>query len=261
MKNPETRRTLRWTALVSIVLFVGLSNTMDYFTYPETITVISNRYYTLFTPDGYTFSIWGLIYLSWVFYGVYQLLPGERDVEAYDYLSVPVIISSVLGIVWGIVYRLDRIAASLVVIILMLVVAIILFIRVRRAVLRKGYSNWLSLPFSLYAGWLTVATIANAAVYLEATGFDGAGISEVNRTLGMVVLATIIGLVTGFIYRDFIFPATIAWGITGIAVANKDVDAFLMYVCFACAAICAVAALTLVNIYFNYRKRYVPAIT
>lgn len=261
MKNPETRRTLRWTALVSIVLFVVLSNIMDYFTYPETITVISDRYYSMFTPDGYTFSIWGLIYLSWVFYGVYQLLPGERDVEAYDWLSIPVIASSLLGILWGVVYRLDKIAFSLVVIVLMLVLAIILFLKVRRAVLRKGYSNWLSLPFSLYAGWLTVATIANVAIYMVATGFDGAGITSVNWTLGLVVLATIIALAVGFIYRDFIFPATIAWGITGIAVANKDIEAFLMYVCFACAAICAVAALTLVTIYFNYRKKYIPAIT
>jgi hypothetical protein len=113
----------------------------------------------------------------------------------------------------------------------------------------------------LYAGWLTVATIANAAIYLVATGFDGMGITSVNWTLGMVVFATIIALVVGFMYRDFIFPATIAWGILGVAVANKDTEAFLMYVCFACAAICAVAALTLVNIYFNYRKRYIPAIT
>ena len=39
---------------------------------------ISDKYFTLFTPAGYVFAIWGVIYLGMLAYMVYQALPSQR---------------------------------------------------------------------------------------------------------------------------------------------------------------------------------------
>ena len=86
-----------------------------------------------------------------------------------------------------------------------------------------GVERFLRLSFSLYAGWLTVATILNIAAALELGGWDAFGISYPVWGAVMLVVATVIVLVTRFRWRDPVYGGVLVWALVGVIVARSDV--------------------------------------
>src|SRR5690606_16448353 len=76
-------------------------------------TEVSEMYPSLFTPSGYAFSIWGIIYISFLVYGVIQLLPSNRNIHLYDRLSVPLILVNFFASLWLYLFATDRIDISM----------------------------------------------------------------------------------------------------------------------------------------------------
>jgi len=79
----------------------------------------------------------------------------------------------------------------------------------------------LYLPFSLYLGWITLATIANVSVLQTGNGWDYVWLTAVHWTLLKLAVAGAIGAHMVLMYRDPVFGAVVVWGAYGISVMQS----------------------------------------
>lgn len=199
----------RWLALASVIVNVAFNYL---FAADGSMTQVTDTYRTVFRPAGYAFSIWGVIYLSWIVFCIYILRPAQLDNPAFESLSKPVIVSSVLSIAWITAFLNYYITTSLIIIATMLIVALIQFRNANRVVTNSSANKWIVLlPFSLYAGWLSVATIANSFIWVKAMGWAGTPQLEQAWAIGALTIAGIAGTAIGLQYRNPFFPLVIAW--------------------------------------------------
>jgi hypothetical protein len=188
----------------------------------ETVGSISDAYPTLLTPAGYAFAIWSLIYLGLLVFSVVQLLPSRRDDPLLRKIAPWYVATCVLNGAWIFVWLSRWFWLSLAVIAGLLagLMRIYLLLDADRAT-RTGPERWgVAWPFSLYAAWVTVATVLNATVALRATGFQGAGLAP--GAWATVLIVLLLGLV-GVIAtprRDPIFTGVAVWALAALAVAR-----------------------------------------
>ena len=221
MKMKQQRdRIWRWLALIAVLLNVVFSYQSDNFMPGQAIGVVTQKYDSLFTPATYAFSIWGIIYTAFILFAIYQLLPPQRSVLLFDTLSKPFIFLNLLAMIWIAVYRMDFIFLSAVVISVMLATSIMLYLLVRNAVLRHEQSNWLSVPFSLLAAWLSVATLANICILLISQDWAGGAVIQITSTMVMILVVGLLGVFVSYRCADFIFTAVISWACIAIFIAR-----------------------------------------
>lgn len=213
-------RLWRWIALITVLLNVAFNNLYEYLPIGgKTIAQVTNDYPALFTPAGYAFAIWGVIYLAFIIYSIYQLLPSQSDVQFFDRLTIPFTLANLLGSIWIIIYTREFIALSLLIIIGMLCIGAGMFVTAKKGVASENLSGVLTVPFSLFFGWITVANIANLSIWLKASGLNGNLSSE--TTLTQIVIAVLLGVIIGYLFKDVIYPLVIAWASIAIWVARK----------------------------------------
>ncbi len=203
---------------------------------------ISDMFNVYFVPAGYVFSIWGLIYLGLVGYAVYQALPGQRNSLLLRDLAWLVVLSCVANAGWLFLWHYLQFGWTLVVMLVLLGTLIAIYLRIgrERDSLNRG-ARWLvAAPFSIYLGWISVATIANATDVLDWLGWDGGGIPPQWWAVIMLAVATALGLYFALRLRDSLYVAVLVWAFIGIAVAQSDAQT--VYVAaLAAAALLAVA--------------------
>lgn len=195
-----------------------------------TTGAVSDSYPNLFTPAGYTFAIWGLIYLLLAFYTLYLLglfRGGEKAEDLYlRRIGFMFAMTSLVNIAWIFSWHYDRIALSMILILFLLIYLIdIAFI-----IKTKGLSareKWLvRLPFSIYFGWITVAAIANVTVFLVSIGWDGFGLSESTWTIIMLAVGALIGILTALRFNDIAYMLVFIWAYIGILVKHLSPAGF-----------------------------------
>jgi di/tricarboxylate transporter len=77
-------------------------------------------------------------------------------------------------------------------------------------------------PFSIYLGWITVATVANVTAWLEWIGWGGFGISEQGWAAIMLAVAVVVGALMAVTRGDIAYLLVLAWAFVGIAVKHGD---------------------------------------
>jgi hypothetical protein len=220
MQFESTERRWRWLALIVIIANVVFNYVSQRLPIGKgTIESISAEYASLFTPAGYAFAIWGLIYLATLVYAIHQLLPSQRSTYAHDLLVKPLIVLNLLAAAWVVVFRFELIALSVAVILLSLATSVLVFARTTGPVARHELSKWALVPASLWFGWLSVATIANISSWAAAT--DRTDAFQQQWTLAMIGVATLLGFGIGYRYRNWIYPLVIAWASMAIWVARR----------------------------------------
>ena len=177
----------------------------------QTTGEISAKYPSLFTPSGATFSIWGLIYLSLLVFVIYQALPAQRDDARLARLSLPFKVNCVANAAWIFAWHYDWLVLSFLCMLVILGSLVVIFRN-----LDDATSLLVKFPFSVYTGWITVATIANISVLQ--TGFDlnDWGLSAVQWTWLKLAVAGVIGAVVIANTRNVIYVLVIAWAAFGI---------------------------------------------
>lgn len=221
MQFESTERQWRWLALIVVIANVAFNYLSQRLPIGEgTVGSISAKYASLFTPSGYVFAIWGLIHFATLVYAIHQLLPSQRSTYAHDLLARPLIMINFLAMAWVVVFRYEFIALSVAVIAMTLVASLILFLRATGAVARHELSKWVRVPASLWFGWLSVAVIANVSLWTVAMDWTDA--IQLEWTLAMIAVATLLGLGVGYRYRNWIYPLVIAWAVLGIWVARRE---------------------------------------
>jgi len=215
--------SLRWLSLILVILNIFFNYLTDQLGMPgRPVSEVTYQYNSLFTPAGYAFSIWGLIYLSFLLYAIHALRPSQRNDAFYDRMLAPFMLANILTMVWQYVFRLDKVGGSMIVILLTLATAFVLFNRAKAAINTGKYSNWHTVPFSLFLGWLCVATIANTSVWLKSTGWTGGTLGEPGWTAIMIAIALMTGCLISVTLRDYIIPLVVSWAAIAIWVASRN---------------------------------------
>ena len=86
----------------------------------------------------------------------------------------------------------------------------------------NGRRYWVHLPFSVYLGWITVATIANSTALLVHWGLSGFWLGEINWTTIMISIATLIGLFFLWKKHDVPYSLVLIWALIGIIIARSN---------------------------------------
>ena len=191
---------------------------------------VSDSYPNLFAPAAITFSIWGVIYILLACYTLYQMgIFGKKD--SLDSLltgriNILFIVSSLANTIWIFMWHYQNILIS---VILMLVILICL-IRINQIIVKADLTKkeqfWVKLPFGVYFGWITVATIANITTYLVSIGWTGGGTSEEIWTIIILIVGLIIAVLTTCRFKSVAYGLVIIWAYTGILIKHVSAAGF-----------------------------------
>ncbi|MGV8906914.1 MAG: tryptophan-rich sensory protein [Acetobacterium sp.] len=192
---------------------------------------VSDFYRNLFAPAGVTFSIWGLIYILLAGYTLYQfgLFRNEKSLlkeDALNKIGLYFVMSSVANGIWIFSWHYYIIPLSLLLIIVVLVLLILIVNEIKKIELSPRDKLFVKIPFSIYFGWITVATIANATVLLVSLGWNGFGIAEIIWTVVIIIVGFLIGAITTIVNKDMAYGFVIIWAYFGILLKHTSVSGF-----------------------------------
>lgn len=227
-------------ALIAVIVINYLANTGMF--NGNTMGSISAQYQTYFTPAGYAFSIWSLIYLGLLAFVIYQAGSLYKKVvndEVVHQVGWWFVISCIANVLWILAWLYEFTGLSVLIMALLLFALIRIIKRtnmeIEDAPLQKIAFVWW--PFSLYSGWITVALIANTAAYLTKIGWHGFGISEVSWTIIMILAAGVINITITWTRNMREFALVGVWALVAIAVANWGNVQIIVYTALIVAAI------------------------
>lgn len=252
MNRDTVRQFLIIVAVIATIVVNGLASALPI--NGQTTGEISDSFDVFFVPAGYVFSIWGLIYLGLVGYAVYQALPAQahnRDLRAIGPLFI---LSSLANIAWILLWHYEVFPLTVVVMLVLLLCLIGIYLRldIGRKQVTAGMRWLVHLPFSIYLGWITVATIANVTALLAYWEWSGWGVSPEAWTVIMLAIATVVGGLVSFTRGDIAYALVLIWAFSGIAVKHGDTSSVATA---AWAATIATAILMIAGAYFHRRRQ------
>ncbi|HEY4064734.1 MAG TPA: hypothetical protein VGM30_22680 [Puia sp.] len=210
-------------ALIVTILINYLSNTGIF--NGNTMATVSARYQNLFTPAGYAFSIWGLIYAGLLAFVIYQgrslFKKGAGD-EVVGQIGGWFLLSCIANSCWVLAWLYDLTGLSVLIMIVLLFSLGKIILRTRMelddAPLKTIAFVWW--PFCLYSGWITVALLADVAAWLTKIQWNGWGIPATTRAIILIVIAGLIYLFMtwGRNMREYALVGV--WALVAIAVPN-----------------------------------------
>jgi hypothetical protein len=210
---------------------------------------ISDRFQVYFVPAGYVFSIWGLIYLGLIVFAVFQALPSQRENPRLRATGWWISLGGLANITWIFLWHYEQFSLTLIAMLVLLATLIVTYLRLgigRTPV--SSTERWaVHLLFSIYLGWITVATVANVTSLLDYLNWDGFGIAP--EIWMAIVLAAVLAIVVlvNFTRRDVAYTLVILWALAGIAVKHAAVTlvAIPTWITFGLVVLTLVAAILL----------------
>ncbi len=236
MQNDKLRQFFVVFSIITLIVMNYLSNTGAFG--GQTNKVVSDKYHTLITPAGYAFSIWGIIFLGLLAFAIYQSLESQRENPRFRAIGWWVVLNAFCNAIWSPLFNNERIGLALLVILVMLFSLVVIEHSLLQRVnvplistdpdatlpesIASPTETWLArIPFSIYFGWLTVATILNVTVYLKSTGFSLMGLTEQTWAMAMLVVGIVVGTVIFNRYRSVAYILVFAWAYVAITVEQK----------------------------------------
>lgn len=175
---------------------------------------VSDKYDTLFAPIGFTFAIWGVIYLSLGVYLVFQLV---ADNEVIRTVTPWFITGNLLNSAWIFAWHYEVLWLSLILIVGLLITLIKINQATTKARVDWGNTVAVRFPFAVYFGWVTVATVANASATLVQFGFQGGFIlSATGWTIAILIVAALIGIWVSQVNVAPVYALVPVWAFYGI---------------------------------------------
>ena len=186
---------------------------------------ISDRFTVYFVPAGYVFSIWGLIYLALIGYAVFQALPSQRNNPRLQAIGYWFVLSCVTNIIWLFLWHYEQFYWTLVAMLVLLACLIVIYLRLDIGRSHPSTSErWLvEVPFSIYLGWITVATVANVTQLLYYLGWSGWGLSPESWYVLVLATVLIIAGLMAYTRRDVAYLLVLVWALAGIAIKHVTV--------------------------------------
>ncbi|MFX0186037.1 MAG: tryptophan-rich sensory protein [Candidatus Hodarchaeota archaeon] len=190
----------------------------------KTAGELSDSYPNLFVPAGYVFAIWGIIYVFLIIFGIYQALPQNKDKPFQEKISFYFILSNLANATWLFFWHFEFVLLSLLTMLVLLFSLIMIYLRLGIGINRVERNEKFSVHtlFSIYLGWITVATVANVTALLVSLSWDGLGINEEIWTWIVLAIATVIVLTVIVTRRDIVYGLVPVWAFIGILVKQLD---------------------------------------
>ncbi|GGM90842.1 hypothetical protein GCM10010967_24910 [Dyadobacter beijingensis] len=224
------KRTLQISNMIALIVTVVinyLSNTGIF--NGNTMASVSARYQNYFTPSGYAFSIWGLIYLFLAAFVIYQArgISGKRETPAIvEKIGWLFVISCAANSGWVLAWLYDQTGLSVLIMVVLLTSLALIILRTRMEMdlipIKEIALTWW--PFAIYIGWISVALIANVAAYLTKTGWNGFGLSPQAWTIVMICAAGLVYILLTWTRNLRESSMVGVWALVAVAVANKGVS-------------------------------------
>ena len=208
---------LNTIGLVLVLTLNGLANALPI--NGVTTGGVSDQYDNVFTPAGLTFAIWGIIYLLLIAFVAYGWFAARVDKDRFSRRIGPwFFVSCLANAGWILAWHSRLLPLSLVLMLVLLgsLLAVYLRLRVGLSSVSRGERLLVHLPFSVYLGWITVATIANITVLLVSVRWGAFGLSPQFWTVAVIGAAIVIALAMAFTRRDIYFCLVVDWALLGI---------------------------------------------
>ena len=241
----KTLQIANGLALGSTVFINYLSNTgiMN----DTTIGEVSEGLRSLFTPAGYAFAIWGLIYMMLFGFAIYQgrsLFVNVRDDAFIKKTGWWFVLSCMANCAWVFswIYGYTGLSCIFIFLLLFSLLKIVWNNRMELWDAPISVIAFLWWPFVIYSGWVTVASIANVSAYLVKTDWNGFGVSPVTWTIIMITIATIINLMVTWTRNMREFALVGAWALIAIGIANQNTEVIVMNTAYVAAGILIVSS-------------------
>ncbi len=206
----------------------------------------------LITPESYAFTIWGVIYVGLIVYGFYQIQPRQRRRASIRQVNRNLIVACGAQILWIFLFTLEQfwlsVAAMLVILVALTDAYLVLADAGPSTSQRQLYRAYI--PFSIYLGWISVATVVNIASAFYASGFTRLGWEAAAWTATMTAVANLIAAVGMVKQRNFAFALVFVWA--DIAIAVRHLQTWVIWV----PAVAAAALLVALMLYYRrYPKK------
>ncbi len=202
---------------VLVTLFVnGLANALPL--NGQTTGAISDRFPVLFTPAGYVFSIWGIIYIGLLAFGIYQALPSQVSNQRLERIGWWFALSCFFNSAWIFLWHFNLFPLTLAAMLGLLLSLLIIYLRLQIGINPVATRElWLvNLPFSIYLGWISVAFIANFAVVLNYTGWNAVDLTAVILTIVILLVGVGLGIAMTLLRQEIAYPLVLVWAYIGI---------------------------------------------
>ncbi len=215
-----------WLNALALALTItanGLANALPI--NGQTTGEVSDRFEVYFVPAGYVFSIWGLIYLALLAFVIDGLL--RRESPLHERVGGWFALSCLANAAWLVLWHYERFAGTVALMLTLLVSLCAIYLRLDpgRAGASRRDRALVLFPFSLYLGWVSVATIANVTSYLDFIAWSGWGLEPARWMQVMLgVTATLCAIMTART-RDVVYLLVIIWALVGIALKHAAVPA------------------------------------
>lgn len=216
---------------------------------------ISGFYPNFFVPAGFTFSIWGIIYILLIGFVVFSVALAFKKIDdassrIVSSIILPFQITCILNAGWIVAWHYLQLGISLFIMIALLFFLIIIFLRIQQSSkgLKPVYRFWIQQPFIVYLAWITVATIANITALLVGIGWQGGSIAPESWSAMMIVIAFLLGGYFTVGLRKFAFALVLSWALFGIYSNQIQASKLVGYTAlFSCSTLLALMAATMVK--------------
>ena len=192
---------------------------------------------------------YGLIFIGVLAYAIYQVMPAQRSNPRFSAAAPWVIANMIFNGFWTVIFGQEWIALATLVIMadLLTLYKIMDALGINR-VRVSPVETWLArVPFSIYFGWLTVATTVCIAFFLKANGFDAFGLGESTWAVVILIVALGIGATVFNKYRSVAYMLVFTWAYYAISVQTKVVPTVPIVALVGAVGAAVLAALGLFN--------------
>ncbi len=235
----------RWVFLAAVVLLIVLNFLSSSIPFGgQTVAEVSEKYPSLITPAGYAFAIWGLIYLTLIIFAVFQLNKGKK-IRLFRMIFPYFLLNVISNVLWLVAFQHELIGISVLIMAVTLGSLIVIFKYFYRlkGSLSTTHRYFFQVPFSMYFGWITVASIVNVAAFLNSLEIGFLSSSAPLFAMIMLVVATALGLYVLLSRNDYIYILVLIWAFVAIWVAQTDNPLVMNTAKFAAIAMAAITAI------------------
>jgi hypothetical protein len=186
-----------------------------------TTAELSDKYGNLFTPAGYVFAIWGVIYVLLAAFTYYQYKADEEFLQKIGWYFV---LSCLFNSVWIFLWHYEYIALSVLAMAGLLLSLIMIYTRLDIGITQvpRDRLYMVNTTFSVYLGWITVAPIANVAALLVSLGWNAYNITAIYTTAAFILIALLLALINVYIRGDIAYATVLVWALIGIVVKQMN---------------------------------------
>ena len=250
MATLKKQQTLSILNMLAVLFTIGINYYSQLYTiHGNRVSDMSDEYNNLFTPAGYAFAIWGIIFLALFIFAAYQIYRTVIRKKTFSFISqaglwfaLATVGTGLWVLVWLYDYTLVSVLVMLAILFSLIKVVINTNMEIWQAPTKTVVFGWW--PISIFAGWIAVATIANISAYLSKLGWDGGLLSPINWTIVMIVVATLLNIVLIFRRGMRAFALVGVWALFAIYVRHQNNYETISTTALVCASVIFVSILS-----------------